>query len=140
MPSARDTQSDTGMRGLAPQADELRGQQRGLRAAVDSGRMVLDEDAAERLAKVWEDKADELSSKVINVDQYIARGAYGDCRIGRAMDTKMADKIEHPEAGAVALMVKMEKIMRQTATTIRDAARTTRATDEDNARDLERNL
>lgn len=98
---------------------------------VDSGQVVMDHAAAERVAKVYEDKADALMDEVDNAQQLTANGAYGRCFIGAAMDKKFADKVNHPESGVVAVLLKMEKTMRDMAQAHRDSAREVRNADEE---------
>jgi hypothetical protein len=126
----------TGFEGLAQQAGALGQQAQGLRAAVDSGQMVMDPAAADRLAAFYESKAEDVALEASSAESYIARGAYGACQIGQAMDKKMADKIEHPEVGVIAILQKMDGILRNMAQTVKDAKREHQNTDDEQARNV----
>ncbi|MGI8309772.1 hypothetical protein [Saccharopolyspora hattusasensis] len=128
------------MEGLAAGASALAGRAEGLRAAVDNGQLVMDPEAAERVARVYAEKADDILFEIQDVERLIARDAYGNCFIGRQMDKKMADKIEHPEFGAVPILQKMEQILRNIAQAYRDSARDMQNTDDDRAHDLRKNV
>lgn len=130
----------TGMEGLAAGASALMGQAQGLRAAVDNGQLVMDPAAAEAVAKVYEEKAELLSEQRLDTDRLIAKGAYGNCFIGRDLDRKFEDKVNAPEVGLVAVMAKMEQILRSMAQAYRDSARDMKNTDDDHASNLKRNI
>lgn len=115
-------------------------QAQGLRAAVDAGHVVMDPDSSTRLADFYEGKADDLQQETRRTNELIAWNSYGDCHIGRAMEKKMADKIEAPGTGAIAILRRMEQTLREMAAAVRDSARETRNTDEENARELGRNI
>jgi uncharacterized protein YukE len=126
----------TGMEGLAAGASALEGQSAGLRAAVDNGQLVMDPERAEAVAKVYEEKADELRKKRLRTDQLIARNAYGDCFVGRQLGQKFQDKVNLPDTGLVALLTKMESILKDMAQAYRDSARDMKNADDENARKL----
>ncbi|SFS43747.1 hypothetical protein [Saccharopolyspora flava] len=126
----------TGMEGLAQGASALAGQSAGLRAAVDNGQLVMDPERAEAVAKVYDDKADDIRRKRLRTDQLIARDAYGDCFIGRQLDQKFNEKVNSPDTGLVALLTKMESILKDMAQAYRDSARDMKNADEENARNL----
>ncbi|MGI8308637.1 hypothetical protein [Saccharopolyspora hattusasensis] len=128
----------TGFEGAAGQIGDLQQQAQGLRAAVDSGQLVMDPEAAERVAKVYEGTADKLGYRIANADNLIARNAYGDCFIGRQLEQKFADKVEHPEFGLIAIVRKAQEILYGMAQAYRDSARGMQNTDDENARNLER--
>ncbi|PKW13365.1 hypothetical protein [Saccharopolyspora spinosa] len=130
----------TGMEGLAAGVSALAGQAEGLRAAVDSGQLVMDPEAAERVAKVYDEKAEALFGLRRNTRQLLANGAYGNCFIGRAMNQKFSDKVNAPEVGLVAILTKVEQILRDMAKAYRDSARDMRDKDEEHARNLKRNF
>ncbi|GAA0523058.1 hypothetical protein GCM10009533_22840 [Saccharopolyspora spinosporotrichia] len=134
----------TGMEGFAQQAGALAGQAQGLRAAVDSGHLVMDPEAAERVAKVYDDKADKVRTKVARAQELIVNGAYGDCFIGRSMEKKFNEKVRgtegDPDAGLIQILRKMETILRNMAQAYRDSAKEMRNTDEESARNLGRKI
>ncbi|RKT85111.1 hypothetical protein SAMN05421805_108143 [Saccharopolyspora antimicrobica] len=130
----------TGMEGFAAGASALAGQAAGLRAAVDSGKVVMTPEAAEAVAKVYEDKAEKLRKKRFRTDRLVAKSAFGDCNIGRALGQKFEDKVNAPEVGLVAILDKMEKILRDMAQAYRDSARDMQNTDDEHARNLNRNV
>lgn len=126
----------TGFEGMAGQIGGLQQQAQGLRAAVDAGHLVMAPEAAERVAKVYEDKADKLAFLVTDANRLIARGAYGDCFIGHDLDKKFADKVDHPEAGMLAIIRKAQEVLNGMAQAYRDSARDMKNADEENARAL----
>ncbi|KAA5833733.1 hypothetical protein F1721_14335 [Saccharopolyspora hirsuta] len=128
------------MEGFAAGASALAGQAAGLRAAVDSGKVVMTPEAAERVAKIYEDKADKLQVKMRRTERLIAKGAFGDCNIGRALGQKFEDKVNAPEVGLVAILTKMQEILRNMAQAYRDSARDMQNTDDEHARNLNRNV
>nr|WP_179724691.1 hypothetical protein [Saccharopolyspora hordei] len=128
------------MEGIAAGASALAGQAAGLRAAVDSGKVVMTPEAAERVAKLYEDKADDVRKKRFRTDRLLARSAFGDCNIGRALGQKFEDKVNAPEVGLVAILAKTEEILRNMAQAYRDSAREMQNTDEEHARNLNRNV
>ncbi|MGW3471376.1 hypothetical protein ACWDKQ_23620, partial [Saccharopolyspora sp. NPDC000995] len=71
----------TGMEDLAAGASALAGQAEGLRAAVDNGQLVMDPEAAERVAKVYEEKAAAVQDNVGVAQRLITNGIFGDCFI-----------------------------------------------------------
>lgn len=130
----------TGFENMAGQVGGLQQQAQGLRAAVDNGQLVMDPEAAERVAKVYEDKADALAKAVAKADRLVARNAYGDSFTGRALEQKFVSKAEDPETGVIALIRKAQEILNNMAQTYRDSARDMQSTDDENARNLGRNL
>ena len=130
----------TGMEGFAAQAGALAGQAQGLRAAVDSGHLVMDPEAAKRVARVYEEKAKNLAKLTARTDQLVANGAFGDCFIGQDIERKFQEKALNNDSGAVPLLVKMEGILKNMAQTYRDSAKDMQNTDDDNARNLGRGL
>lgn len=130
----------TGMEGFAQQAGALAGQAQGLRAAVDNGQLVMDPEAAERVAKVYEDKADELADRIMDTDRLIANGAYGKCFIGGDLEKKFSEKVNAPRVGLVPILTEMEKTLRNMAQAYRDSARDMQNADDENARSLGRNV
>ncbi|MGI8312588.1 hypothetical protein [Saccharopolyspora hattusasensis] len=121
---------------MAGQLGGLQQQAQGLRAAVDAGQLVMDPEAAERVAKVYDEKADNLAFLVADTDDLIAHGAYGDCYIGRQLEEKFRLKVEHPETGLIAMARKMQEILKGMAQAYRDSARDMQNTDEEHARNL----
>ncbi|MGP4015350.1 hypothetical protein [Saccharopolyspora sp. 5N708] len=130
----------TGMEDFAAQAGALAGQAAGLRAAVDNGQLVMDPAAAERVAKVYEEKADKLNSKAGRLDQLVVRDAFGACHIGRQLGQKFEDKVNAPDVGLVAILDKMEQILRDMGQAYRDSARVMQSTDDEHAQNLGRNF
>ncbi|MGW5647965.1 hypothetical protein ACWEV3_00810 [Saccharopolyspora sp. NPDC003752] len=130
----------TGMEGLAAGASALMGQAQGLRAAVDSGQLVMDPKAAEAVAKVYEEKAEKLAAKIARTDQLVANNAFGNCFIGRDLERKFNEKVNAPDVGLVAIVTKVEKILRNMAQAYRDSARDMQNTDDEHARNLARNI
>lgn len=134
----------TGMEGFAQQAGTLAGQAQGLRAAVDSGQLVMDPEAAERVARVYDDKARELAKTIRDANQLIINNAYGDCFIGLAMERKFNEKVRGPggdsKAGLLPILRDMQLILENMAQTYRDSARDMQNTDDENARDLGRSI
>ncbi|WP_346072281.1 hypothetical protein, partial [Saccharopolyspora thermophila] len=98
-----------------------------------AGHLVMDPQAAERVARVYEDKADQIMSTRQRTDALIARGAFGDCFIGQQMEKKFEDKVRAPEVGLVAILTKVEEILRNMAQAYRDSARNMQSRDEDHA-------
>ncbi len=96
----------------------------------------MDPKATEAVAKVYEGKADELAFLVADTDDLIAHGAYGDCYIGRQLGDKFRLKVEHPETGVIAMVRKMQEILKGMAQAYRDSAREMANTDEEHARNL----
>ncbi|GAA0539727.1 hypothetical protein GCM10011581_50170 [Saccharopolyspora subtropica] len=134
----------TGMEGFAAQAGNLAGQAQGLRAAVDAGHLVMDPQAAERVARVYEDKADDIRGCSSAAQRLITNGVYGDCFIGRGLEKKFNEKLTGtggaPDAGLIPILRKMEKILRDMAQAYRDSARDMRNTDENRAHDLRKSV
>ncbi|MGW1680021.1 hypothetical protein [Saccharopolyspora sp. NPDC002376] len=131
---------NTGMEGLAAGASALAGQAQGLRAAVDSGKVVMTPEAAEAVAKVYLDKAEKLGELRLDTDRLIAKGAYGKCFIGNQMDQKFEQKVNDPKTGLVAILDQMEKILRNMAQAFKDSARDMANTDDEHASNLNRNV
>ncbi|GAA2791783.1 hypothetical protein GCM10010470_28250 [Saccharopolyspora taberi] len=92
------------------------------------------------MARVYEEKARGIQRLRGQADRLFAHGAYGDCNIGRAMDQKFTEKVEHPQNGVMPILEKMQNILRDMAQTYRTSARDMQNTDEENARNLERNV
>ncbi|GAA0539744.1 hypothetical protein GCM10011581_42600 [Saccharopolyspora subtropica] len=134
----------TGMEGFAAQAGNLAGQAQGLRAAVDAGHLVMDPQAAERVARVYEDKADAVQELVGDARRLIRQGIYGNCFIGRGLEQKFNEKVTgssgSPDAGLIPVLRKAEQILRDMAQAYRDSARDMQNTDEDRAHDLRKNV
>ncbi|MEV4728986.1 hypothetical protein [Saccharopolyspora sp. NPDC049426] len=129
----------TGMEGLAAGASALQGQSQGLRAAVDNGQLVMDPERAEAVAKVYEEKADDFRHFFRDAQRLITSNAYGDCFIGRDLETKFNEKVRGQagsDAGLLPILRKMEEILRDMAQAYRDSAREMQNTDDENARNL----
>lgn len=126
------------MEGLSNQADQLEGHSAGLRDAVDNGKLVMDPQAAERVAQVYEDKADELRRKRQRTDQMLADDVFGDCQIGKQLEQKFTEKVNDGKSGVVAILGKMENILNEMAQAYRDSARDMENTDDESARSLGR--
>ncbi|WP_460954454.1 hypothetical protein [Parasphingorhabdus pacifica] len=97
-------------------------------------------EAAERVAKVYDDKADKVADCIVDADQLIANGAYGDCFIGQDVEKKFAEKVNAKDVGLVAILTEMERILKAMAQTYRDSARDMQNTDDESARNLGRNI
>ncbi|WP_433870274.1 hypothetical protein [Saccharopolyspora sp. CA-218241] len=134
----------TGMEGFAAGAGALAGRAQGLRAAVDSGQLVMDAEAAERVAKVYEDKAESLGDLISDSQRLVRRSVYGDCRIGSQLEQKFNEKVNgasgSPDAGLTPILRRMEQTLRSMAQAYRDAARDTQSNDEEQARQLGRSI
>jgi hypothetical protein len=128
----------TGMEGFAAGARALAGQAQGLRAAVDAGQLVMDPEAAERVARLYDQKADDFRGFQRDTRQLIATGAFGDCFIGRELEKKFELKVNDPEVGVVAILSKTEEILKGMAQAYRDSAREMQSADEERGRDLGR--
>ncbi|GAB3676893.1 hypothetical protein [Saccharopolyspora tripterygii] len=135
----------TGMEGLAAGASALQGQSDGLRAAVDNGQLVMDPERAEAVAKVYDEKADEIQDTITKAQRLVRRGVYGDCFIGDQLEQKFNDKVTGGdkghgaavgEAGLTPILRKTEGILRDMAQTYRDSARDMQNVDEHNAQNL----
>ncbi|GAB3294924.1 hypothetical protein [Parasphingorhabdus pacifica] len=125
------------MEGYAQQAGALAGQAQGLRAAVDNGKLVMDPEAAERVAKVYEEKADDLQKQRQRTHRLVAHEAFGDCEIGRAMARKFEAKAQG-DAGLEKILEQMEDTLRRMAQAYRDSARDMQNADDENAQNLGR--
>ncbi|MEU6262144.1 hypothetical protein [Saccharopolyspora shandongensis] len=130
----------TGMEGFAAGASALMGQAQGLRAAVDNGQLVMNPEAAEAVAKVYDEKADDVRKARAGSERLILNGAFGDCFIGRDMEKKFRDKVNAPETGLVAILTNVEEILKNMAQAYRDSARDMRNVDEDHARTIQRTI
>lgn len=130
----------TGMEGFAAGASALAGQAAGLRAAVDSGKIVMTPEAAEAVAKVYEAKARKLAQSISRTDQLVANGAFGDCNIGRQLEEKFRQKVESEQVGLVAVLRQMQETLKNMAQAYRDSAREMTNTDDEHARSLNRNI
>lgn len=129
----------TGFEAVAGSIGGLQQQAQGLRAAVDSGKLVMDPETAEKLAKLYENKADKLAFKIGDAERLIVRGAFGDCNIGRQLEAKFVAKVEDGENGVIAILRKAQDILKGMAQAYRDSAREMTNTDEEHARNLNRN-
>ncbi|MDA3647307.1 hypothetical protein LZ318_35705 [Saccharopolyspora indica] len=134
----------TGMEGFAAGASALAGQAAGLRAAVDSGKVRMTPDAAERVAKIYDDKADDLRRKTSDAQRLIVNGIYGDCFIGRDLERKFNEKVTGPEsapdAGLLPILRKTEEILRNMAQAFRDSAREMTNADDESAHNVRRSV
>ncbi|MDA3625056.1 hypothetical protein [Saccharopolyspora oryzae] len=137
----------TGMEGLAAGASALAGQAQGLRAAVDSGKLVMNPEAAEAVAKVYEDKAENFNRHLRDANQLVVNSVYGDCNIGRELERKFNEKVRGPgggqgqdAAGLIPILRKMQEILKNMAQAYRDSAREIQGRDEEHARELKRNI
>jgi len=130
----------TGMEGFAAGASALAGQAAGLRAAVDSGKVVMTPEAAEAVAKIYEDKARKIFSRRRNTEQLIVNGAYGDCFTGRQLEEKFLQKVQADEVGLIAILEKVEKILKDMAQAFRDSAREMTNADDEYARNINRTV
>lgn len=130
----------TGMEGFAQQAGALAGQAQGLRAAVDNGQLVMDPEAAERVAKVYDGKARELVRKITDAHGLIVDRGYGDCEIGRAVERKFNGKAQGGDASIVTILRDMQGTLKAMAQAYRDSARDMQNNDDENARNLRRNI
>lgn len=128
----------TGMEGLAAGASALEGQSAGLRAAVDNGQLVMDPERAEAVAKVYEEKAEEIADKRKSAERLLLTGAFGACFTGSQLEQKFSDKLNAKDAGLQPLLKKAEQIMRDMAKAYRDSARDMKNTDEENSRQVGR--
>ncbi|MBF6507858.1 hypothetical protein IU422_08880 [Nocardia farcinica] len=132
------------MEGFAAGASALAGQAAGLRAAVDSGKVVMTPEAAEAVAKVYEEKADDVRSRTGDAQRLLTNDAFGNCFIGRDLEKKFNDKVQGaadaPDAGLIPILRKTERILRDMAQAYRDSAREMQGTDEEHARNLGRNI
>jgi hypothetical protein len=126
----------TGFEGAAQQVGGLHQQAQSLRAAVDSGQFHLDPDAADRLARFYKGKADDVARQQAKVQLCVAHGAYGDCQIGQQMDQKMQNKIQDSRAGIVAILKQSHDILKNMEQTVRDAAKDHQNTEAENARQI----
>lgn len=126
----------TGMEGLAAGASALQGQSAGLRAAVDNGQLVMDPERAEAVAKVYDEKADQIQDKITQAQRLVRREVYGDCFIGRQIEHKFNEKVTAGEAGVTSILRKTEQILRDMAQAYRDSARDMQNVDEHNAQNL----
>ena len=130
----------TGMEGLAAGASALQGQSQGLRAAVDNGQLVMDPERAEAVAKVYEEKAKELDKLTGRLDRLVVRQGFGDCFIGRQLGQKFDDKVNAPDAGLVAILGQMKKVLEDMGAAYRDSARDMKNIDDDHASNQKRNV
>ncbi|GAA4860206.1 hypothetical protein GCM10023222_09660 [Saccharopolyspora cebuensis] len=132
----------TGMEGFAAGAKALSGRADGLRAAVDSGQLVMDPEAAERVAKVYEDKADDVRNMISHASRLVVAGIYGDCNIGRGLEQKFNDKVTGGSGGPglATILRDMEEILRNMSQAYRDSGRATQSDDEEQARQLGRSV
>ncbi|MDI2029004.1 hypothetical protein QFW96_10295 [Saccharopolyspora sp. TS4A08] len=128
----------TGMEGLAAGANALAGQSAGLRAAVDNGQLVMDPERAEAVAKVYEDKADDLDKIVGRADRLVINDSFGDCFIGRQLEEKFREKINARDVGLMGILTRMQKIMLEMAAAYRDSARDMKNIDDDHASNQKR--
>ncbi|WP_235878015.1 hypothetical protein [Saccharopolyspora karakumensis] len=124
----------TGMEGLAAGASALEGQSVGLRAAVDNGQLVMNHESAEAVAKVYDDKADDLRQQRSRAERLFLSGSFGDCFIGHQLEKKFADKLRAPDTGLQAILFKMEQTLRDMAQAYRDSSREMQNTDEEHSR------
>ncbi|MGW1679056.1 hypothetical protein [Saccharopolyspora sp. NPDC002376] len=131
---------NAGMESFAAGASALAGQAQGLRAAVDSGKLVMEPEAAEELAKFYEDKADDVRDKRRRTDRLVASGAFGDCFTGHQLEEKFRQKVVADEVGLVAILGKVEEILRNMAQAYRDSARDMANTDDEHSRNLNRSI
>ncbi|MGI8309120.1 hypothetical protein [Saccharopolyspora hattusasensis] len=133
----------TGMEGLAAGASVLAGRAEGLRAAVDNGQLVMDPEAAERVAKVYDEKADDFRGFAREAQQLITNSVFGECFIGRDLEKKFNEKVQGsrdaPDAGLIPVLRQAEKIFKDMAQAYRDSARDMQNADDENARNLGRN-
>lgn len=127
----------TGMEGLAAGASALEGQSAGLRAAVDNGQLVMNHESAEAVAKVYDDKADQIQEVITASQRLVRRSVYGDCFIGRQLEQKFNEKATGSElareAGLTPILRKTERILRDMAQAYRDSSREMRNIDDDHA-------
>ena len=134
----------TGLEGIAAGASALAGQAAGLRAAVDSGKVVMTPEAAERVAKIYEDKADDIRSRARDAQRLVTNDAFGNCFIGRDLEKKFNEKVTGSstasDAGLVPILRKTEDILREMAQAYRDSAKEMQGADEEHARNLSRNI
>lgn len=138
----------TGMEGLSNQADQLEGHSAGLRDAVDNGKLVMDPQAAERVAKVYEDKADDIQKQVSRAQRLLTNNTFGDCFTGHQLEQKFNEKVSGgaesaqsgggTEAALIPMLRKAEQILRDMAQAYQDSARDMENTDDENARSLGR--
>ncbi|MEV5542472.1 hypothetical protein AB0L13_37180 [Saccharopolyspora shandongensis] len=57
----------------------------------------MDPEAGERVAKVYENKAEKVWDVSRRTDRLVGKDAFGNCFIGRDLEQKFDDKVNAPE-------------------------------------------
>ncbi|MBE9375737.1 hypothetical protein IQ251_14885 [Saccharopolyspora sp. HNM0983] len=105
---------------------------------VSSGKLSLDPQAAEDAAKRVEEEIDELRDLARTADQLTRLQGLGDYPDGQQLTQRFIDKASAPDTGAIDLIRLLQDELQKQADAFRDAAKDYRATDEQNAEDLQR--
>lgn len=107
---------------------------------VSAGKLALDPEVAEKAAKHCEDKADELTDLLKEVNSIGAVAGLGSWPDGQQLSARFKSKAQDGSAGALALVREYQKELREQAKAFRGAAKDYRSTDEQIAHDMQRGV
>ncbi|WP_258342889.1 hypothetical protein [Saccharopolyspora gregorii] len=107
---------------------------------VSAGKLALDPQVAEDAAKRVEEEIEALQQLTQKIHSLSLVKGLGDYPDGQQLAKRFQDKAADPDAGAFALVRKLQEELQKQADAFRGAARDYRATDEQNADDLRRGM
>ncbi|MFR9730175.1 hypothetical protein ACL03H_13170 [Saccharopolyspora sp. MS10] len=132
--------ADGGFAAAAEGLRAVRSQTQEINQQVSAGMLALDPEVAERAAQRVEGEIRELSVILMRANQLNRLEGLGDYPDGEQLAQRFIDKATHPQAGAIAMVREMQKILLEQAQAFRDAAKDYRATDDQIAQDLQRGI
>lgn len=111
-----------------------------LQQQIESGQLTIDPDAAEKAAKVYEDKADKVSRLAERAVGLNRVDGLGDYSSGQQLAKKFGLKAQNGSTGAADLLGELRDELRRKAGLFRQAAKDYKATDEQVSQDLGKGL
>jgi hypothetical protein len=120
--------------------DQVRAGNDQIQGAIASGQLKMNPESAEKAAKVYEDKADQVFELMKDANKLARVGGLGEYPSAKQLAGKFEAKAADGSSGAVKLLQDLEKELRRKADLFRQAAKDYVATDEQNAHDIGRGM
>lgn len=111
-----------------------------LQQQIESGQLTIDPDAAEKAAKVYEDKADRVDDLGRSANRLNRVEGLGEYRSGQELAKKFEMKAKNGSTGASDLLTALRDELYRKADLFREAAKDYVATDEQIGQDAQRSL
>ncbi|MGI8306216.1 hypothetical protein [Saccharopolyspora hattusasensis] len=131
---------DAGFAAAAEGLQAVRNQTQWINQQVSAGKLALDPEVAEKAAKRCDDEIRELGKLVRDANQISRVSGLGNYPDGQQLAQRFMDKANHEGSGALTLIRMMQDELQKQADAFRAAARDYRATDEQQAQDLQRGM